>query len=64
MTVKIPPMIRPNETDDEYDERLQAAGISPNDFEEWFESVFPSSTGDFTHASIGGDGDSDEDDKK
>lgn len=57
---KIPPMIRPGESDDEYDARLQDAGISPEDFESWFEDEFPSSDDDFS-LSYSGDDDDDGD---
>ena len=60
MAIKEPPMIRPGESDDEYDERLQAAGITPDDFEAWFESVFPVSEGEFSQSQYGDD-DEDED---
>jgi hypothetical protein len=61
--LKKPPMIRPNESDDDYDQRLRDAGISPEDFDAWFESVFPVSGDSFSQSSFDDeDSDNDSDD--
>jgi hypothetical protein len=58
--IKEPPMIRPGETDDEYEARLQAAGFTDADVQAWFESEFPISDSDFSHSTFDDD-DGDED---
>ena len=55
--IKVPPMIRPGESDDEYEQRLTDAGITPEQFQDWFESEFPISEGSFDQSQFGDDDD-------
>lgn len=50
------PDILPGESDDDYDARLKALGITDEEFDEWFNAEFPESDGEFSHSILSEDG--------
>lgn len=50
------PSILPGESDDDYDARLKALGITDEEFDEWFSSEFPESNDEFSHSILSEDG--------
>jgi hypothetical protein len=49
------PDILPGESDDDYDARLKALGITDEEFDEWFNAEFPESDNEFSHSILSED---------